>query len=210
MAVSFKKSSWVVAASLLVGCSGGSSSLPDSASSAIQVDATPDPTQGQGGAGQGGASGAGAGGSAGAKSKPVANPANPGGPWCGLPAASEKAPASLSSGACWLVGGTWDITIDTWNNAPPVALTFDEFGRFVTGAAGADVCGSPQMSGTYSLKTGLFEVLSVQGNGSCTEKWGAGYDVTFSADCNQATLKMKYDNCTGGALLQYGGSMKRR
>ena len=43
-----------------------------------------------------------------------------------------------------------------------------------------------------------------------TAQWGAGYGITFSDDCNHATLDMTYDNCTGGALLQYGGSMKRR
>jgi hypothetical protein len=52
------------------------------------------------------------------------------------------------------------------------------------------------MDGTYSLSPSLVEFVTIN-DCMCPAQWSMSWVPTFDATCSHATLREKYDNCTG-------------
>jgi hypothetical protein len=116
--------------------------------------------------------------------------------------------------SCSLVG-TWDVVPSSAPfTATPLAISFDESGRFVLGPLGADLCLSHQQSGQYAVGSAALSIWNRQGSGllSCAQPPAgvAQYKTDFSPDCATLGLSVTIDNCTGSGLFRDGGNLHRR
>jgi hypothetical protein len=102
-------------------------------------------------------------------------------------------PPPTFDGRCSLVG-TWDYAASAGAMG---SLSFDPYGNWVGGGVGADLCAGHTMDGTYVLRPGSMEFVTVDDHGICAPEWGMGKVPTFDADCTHVTLAEAYDNCTG-------------
>jgi hypothetical protein len=106
---------------------------------------------------------------------------------------------SLSDGRCAMVG-TWEFQ----SGGGGGSLSFDAAGNWIGGSPRADLCASHTMNGTYALRPGLLEFVTIENPRSCGPTWGMGWAPSFDADCTHLTLSQTYDNCTGGRAIFNG------
>ncbi len=91
--------------------------------------------------------------------------------------------------------GTWDFVAD---DGPTGSLSFDAYGNWVGGAAGANLCAGTTMNGTYTFEDGTLEFVTIHDSSICHSDWILTYTVAFDANCATAQLDDHIDNCTGG------------
>jgi hypothetical protein len=105
---------------------------------------------------------------------------------------------------CSLVG-LWDGVSPGYNDVIPesrATYRFDTDGTWLGGPEGSDAASGAFMSGTYAVAD---DTLSLEGEGmtqpgydySCPGTAEATFGLAFSADCNEATVVTRTDNCTG-------------
>jgi hypothetical protein len=107
-------------------------------------------------------------------------------------------PPPTVAGACSLVGD-WSVPAGTGAvGAPASVFSFDAAGNFVAGLAGSNLCDGHTAYGTYALSLGTFQLTSNVGLGLCQWWFTAAYQASFDATCNQLSLSVETDGCTGG------------
>jgi hypothetical protein len=107
-------------------------------------------------------------------------------------------PPPTMLGACSMVGD-WDVPANTGTiGAPASVFSFDAMGNFVAGSPTADLCDGFTAYGTYALSSGMFQLTTNIGLGSCAWWNTAGFPAAFDDSCNHLSLNPQYDNCLGG------------
>jgi len=107
-------------------------------------------------------------------------------------------PPPTAAGPCSMVGD-WELP-PGGSFAVATVFSFDAAGNFVVGSTATNVCGAHGSYGTYALSTGMFQLTSNIGLGSCQWWYTGAYQAAFDSTCSQLSLNRQWDNCTGGRL----------